>query len=321
VPLADDPEACYADQSNACLLAKGEPTRVAKLSPNDHYNHDPVGTAAGIPGAGLLAFVTRDQLHPPMVDDEAVWSDGSRWYEGAVKHTIEALQLCDLQAGQTVLDIGCGVGGPARTVADTFGVSVTGINISQLQIDTARSISGRESRWRDTTTFLLHDCTIPLPADVRFDCIYSINMLYHIVDKPALFRVLRDSLADGGVLLIDDWMLTSAPTEAERKTLGNYFISPHFAIDTEIPIDAAAAGLEVTKSQDLSGVARQHMSRHFQTQFLKCFAPDLRMLDHGEQMVRQFLEAVEYTIELYASGRLTYRRFVATRIPEPSQAG
>lgn len=44
-----------------------------------HYDLNSVGPELALAGAGQLAFITRDQLHPPMVDDEEIWENGRRW--------------------------------------------------------------------------------------------------------------------------------------------------------------------------------------------------------------------------------------------------
>ena len=45
----------------------------------------------------------------------------------------------ELREGMTVIDIGCGIGGPMRRVARESGVSVVGLNNNEIQLDKARS--------------------------------------------------------------------------------------------------------------------------------------------------------------------------------------
>lgn len=288
----------------------------SRIGAADHYNLDPVGEAAGVPGAGLLAFLTRDQLHPPMVDDAATWSEGKRWYEGAVRHTVEALSLCRMRPGQRVLDIGCGVGGPARTAVDEFGVHVTGINISELQVAAATEASRQRPEWQQGTTFLLHDCLEPLvgpglPVGEPFDGAYCINMTYHVADKTRMFENVRRALGGSGFFLVDDWMVTAAISEDELDALGIHFISAHFPSAETLPEQLSASGFAVERVEDLSHVGKTHMARHFRAQILDHFAPSIRKLPYGEQMVEQFLEAVELTLRLYREGKMVYRRFLA----------
>lgn len=80
--------------------------------------------------------MTGDCLHPPMVDDEDMWRDG-RWQDGAREHVRQAARLVNVKKGDRVLDVGCGVGGPARLLADEYGAYVFGTSISKTQVATA----------------------------------------------------------------------------------------------------------------------------------------------------------------------------------------
>ena len=46
--------------------------------------------------------------------------------------------MLELKPGMRVLDLGCGVGGPARQIARFAGVHVTGVNLHKYQLHVAR---------------------------------------------------------------------------------------------------------------------------------------------------------------------------------------
>lgn len=48
------------------------------------------------------------------------------------------MSSCKLQRGQRALDVGCGVGGPMRTIAATSGAKVTGLTINDYQVSRAK---------------------------------------------------------------------------------------------------------------------------------------------------------------------------------------
>src|ERR1700730_3625308 len=52
------------------------------------------------------------------------------------------LQWLDLSPGKTLLDVGCGAGGPALRIAAATGCSVVGIDIHEHAVTTARSLAG-----------------------------------------------------------------------------------------------------------------------------------------------------------------------------------
>jgi phosphoethanolamine N-methyltransferase len=91
--------------------------------------------------------------------------------------TEEFVKKLDLQSGQTVLDIGCGIGGGDFYMSETFDVSVVGIDLSVNMISIAleRAI-GRQCR----VQFEIADCTTEEFQSDYFDVIYSRDTLLHI---------------------------------------------------------------------------------------------------------------------------------------------
>lgn len=91
--------------------------------------------------------------------------------------TKEFVKKLDLQPGQRVLDIGCGIGGGDFYMAENFDVNVVGIDLSVNMISLAleRAI-GRKC----AVQFEIADCTEKeFPAEY-FDVVYSRDTLLHI---------------------------------------------------------------------------------------------------------------------------------------------
>ena len=57
--------------------------------------------------------------------------------------TVELARLAGIAAGMSVLDVGSGVGGPARFLAATYGCRVTGVDLSEPFVDAARYLTER----------------------------------------------------------------------------------------------------------------------------------------------------------------------------------
>ncbi len=96
--------------------------------------------------------------------------------------------------GMHVLDVGCGVGGPARFLAETYGCRVTGIDLTAEYIEVARMLS-RRCKLDDRTEFKAANA-LDLPfEDGTFDLAWCQNISMNIPDKDALyaetFRVLK----------------------------------------------------------------------------------------------------------------------------------
>ncbi|EFJ29738.1 hypothetical protein SELMODRAFT_146547 [Selaginella moellendorffii] len=131
---------------------------------------------------------------------------------GGLETTKEFVESLKLEAGQKVLDVGCGIGGGDFYMAEDFDVQVVGIDLSVNMVSIAleRSI-GRKC----FVEFEVADCTEKnFPAE-SFDVIYSRDTILHIQDKPALFARLLSWLKPGGKLLITDYCRSKDEVSAE----------------------------------------------------------------------------------------------------------
>jgi ubiquinone/menaquinone biosynthesis C-methylase UbiE len=110
-----------------------------------------------------------------------------------------------LQAGMKVLDIGCGIGGPARYFASTHNCEVAGIDLTPEYIRTAKVLSDRVGMGDQVTFEAASALRLPFEA-ARFDAAYMIHVGMNIADKQALFLEVRSVLRRGAVFAIYDVM-------------------------------------------------------------------------------------------------------------------
>ena len=119
--------------------------------------------------------------------------------QAAKKRHIAAKLLLD-RPGLTVLDIGCGWGGMALTLARDYGARVLGVTLSTEQLEAARARAASEGL-DDRVSFELQDY-----RDVQgtFDRVVSVGMFEHvgIGFYGAFFQAVRRSLKPDGVALI-----------------------------------------------------------------------------------------------------------------------
>lgn len=108
--------------------------------------------------------------------------------------TLEVIEALALTADSHVLDLGSGLGGPARTIAELTGCTVTGIDLTPELCEVATALS----EWTglsDRTRFHVGDATATALPDASVDAALTIHVAMNIADKPALyaeaFRVLR----------------------------------------------------------------------------------------------------------------------------------
>lgn len=99
--------------------------------------------------------------------------------------------------GESVLDIGCGVGGPARWLAANFGCRVTGVDLSEDFVDAARYLSECTGQQGDVSFRCASALELPFD-DASFDLALLQNVAMNIGERARLYRQVRRVLRHGG---------------------------------------------------------------------------------------------------------------------------
>jgi SAM-dependent methyltransferase len=115
--------------------------------------------------------------------------------------------------GARLLDIGCGLGGPARYMASVHGCDVTGIDLSQPFVDVATMLTER-SGLSATVRHLCADATDLPFAPRSFDLAWTQHVAMNIADRAALYAGIWRVLRPGGLFALYDIVAVSG--EAPR---------------------------------------------------------------------------------------------------------
>jgi SAM-dependent methyltransferase len=120
------------------------------------------------------------------------------FHTGGRPATRDLARLAQLRSGMRVLDVGSGIGGPARTLAAELGCLVYGVDLTGEFSRAARLLSSLVGL-ADRTAFQQGDaCRMPYRTG-RFDAVWSQNAMMNIEDKAGLFREVRRVLRPGGI--------------------------------------------------------------------------------------------------------------------------
>jgi len=168
---------------------------VASQAVRDHY--------------GTTSLVRRidEALHRAGLADGIIgWADLApldQFHVRGLGATRELAEALGIDAATHVLDVGCGLGGPARFLAATYGCHVTGIDLSQPFIEAARMLTER-CGLADRATFLQGDA-LDLPfTDALFHHAWTQHVAMNVADRVGFYRPINCVLKPGGRLAIYD---------------------------------------------------------------------------------------------------------------------
>lgn len=208
-----------------------------------------------------------------------------------------------------VLDVCCGLGGPARWLAHRIGCRVTGLDFTLSRVEAARRLTCRVGL-QAGVDFTHGDATaMPLAANT-FDVVISQEAWLHIPDKPAVIRECARVLKPGGTLAFTDVTLRVALSAQEEQRMGAEMQAPGIAPADRYLELLAAAGLALASSEDLSAqwtavlVKRLAMYRTLKdTTVAKFGAAHFEAWDH----------TYSFFVGLFSAGKLGGARLVARR--------
>lgn len=152
--------------------------------------------------------------------------------------TIEQVQMIDFTSEMFVLDIGCGIGGPARYIASKFGCHVTGIDLTDEFCRTATMLTQR-CGLSDLVDFERGNA-LSLPfGEGSFDLVWCQNVTMNIEDKAGLYGEVRRVLKPDGKFTFTEY--TAGPVGDPIYPLS---WAPEPSINFLIPYDEMLSTLE-----------------------------------------------------------------------------
>lgn len=130
---------------------------------------------------------------------------GESFMESIRRHEFKLASLLSLEKEDEVLDIGCGIGGPARNIARFSGSKITAITINQNQVDRGKALT-----WPETdVNFVKADFTkLPFGPNT-FDKCFAIESTTHMFDREKPYSEAFRVLKPGGLFVLYEWCLNS----------------------------------------------------------------------------------------------------------------
>jgi SAM-dependent methyltransferase len=158
---------------------------------------------AGLGQAILDALAASGKNLQALTVDDLAPSD--QFHGGGKAATVRLARLAKLRPGMRVLDVGGGLGGPARTLAVEFGCRVTSIDLTATYVHAAETLTARLGLGDHVTHDIANALTLPFD-DASFDVVWTQNSGMNIADKPRLYAGFHRVLRPGGLLAIQEPM-------------------------------------------------------------------------------------------------------------------
>lgn len=155
---------------------------------NDHY------------GGSDVAVRVLASLDPGNIDRLAALD---QFHVGGAAASRRLADRAEIRDGQAVLDLGSGLGGPARLLAGEFGADVTGIDLTPGFCRIAQELSVRAGISEATRFCAANALDLPFP-DGSFDAIWTEHVAMNIGARDQLYRELFRVTRPGGVLALYD---------------------------------------------------------------------------------------------------------------------
>ena len=174
-----------------------------------------------------------------------------QWHYHGTDAIRDAGAFLGLSSTSRVLDIGSGVGGPARFLAHTTGCHVTALEL-QPELHRVGLDLTRRSGLADRVTHVCGDA-LDQPLSLQaFDAVISFLAIVHIPHRPALMKRVRDALRPGGQCYIEDLACRAPFTPRDLEDLRGVVHGVSVTSIEDYARDLRQAGLVDVVATDLT---------------------------------------------------------------------
>ncbi|RPA97868.1 hypothetical protein L873DRAFT_1689887 [Choiromyces venosus 120613-1] len=129
------------------------------------------------------------------------------FYQAIARHEHYLAHMMGMKAGMKVLDVGCGVGGPAREIVRFTDANVTGLNNNDYQIDRATQYAAKAGL-SHKLDFVKGDFMQMSFEPETFDAVYAIEATVHAPSLEGVYSQIFKVLKPGGVFGVYEWLMT-----------------------------------------------------------------------------------------------------------------
>ena len=158
---------------------------------------------SGLERAILEALAAAGRNVDALTIDDLAPAD--HFHSGGMNATQRLARLAELRPGMRVLDVGGGLGGPARTLAAEFGCNVTVVDLTESYVQAGEALTARLGL-TDRVKHRIGDALALAVGADAFDVVWTQNSGMNIADKERLYAGFARVLRPGGLLALQEPM-------------------------------------------------------------------------------------------------------------------
>lgn len=149
---------------------------------------------------------------------------GEAFYQSIARHEHYLAHSMQLKPKMRVLDVGCGVGGPAREIARFADVEIVGINNNEYQVSRADKYT-KKAKLEDQVTFQKGNFMdlVSQFGENSFDAVYAIEATCHAPTWEGVYGQIEKVLKPGGIFGVYEWCMTDSydASNAEHRRVAH----------------------------------------------------------------------------------------------------
>ncbi len=225
-------------------------------------------------------------------------------------HSTDVLaDLAGIAQGQRILDLGCGLGGPALHLAESRKCQVTGLDLVETNVLEANSRAA--ARGLDQRAgFQIGDAADMAFEDGTFDVVWGQDAWCHVPDKAALIAECARVLTSDGTIAFTDWLQTSDMDAVQLADVHDATVSTNMATMESYRGLLQGCGFTVRVSEDISATFidqyRKIIARleSFEDEISNQFSPKV----YGIMMQKNGAILRAFEAHLIGGGRIVAKR-------------
>ena len=220
-----------------------------------------------------------------------------------------AIRILGINNNSKILDVGSGIGGPARYIANKTGAEVTAIELQSDQNNLASDLTKRCG----LTVKVNHICGDILDYDFKdqkFDAVVSWLTLYHISDHEILLKKLYDLLNPNGFFYTEDITSRINLNKADLKEIEKEIYGKHLPHFDKYISNLEHHGFELIFSEDMSSSWTDFTKERIK-QYNSEKERNIRV--HGKEVVDSLNSFYNFVGQYFSNGKLGGIRVAAKK--------